>query len=61
MVSKSYQMTLSLVISNVGLLVAGPALAGSLDPSNTPGPTMHTLEEIYVKVALVASPQIDRR
>ena len=30
-----------------GLLMAGMARAGSLDPTNAPGPTMHTLEEIY--------------
>ena len=33
-----------------GLLVAGRALAGNLDPTNAPGPTMHTLEEIYQKM-----------
>ena len=31
-------------------MVMGRALAGSLNPTNAPGPTMHTLEEIYQKV-----------
>lgn len=41
----------------VGLLVVGRALAGSLDPTDAPGPTMHTLEEIYQKVDAFVSPQ----
>lgn len=36
------------------MLVAGRTLAGSLDPTTAPGPTMHTLEEIYQKVQNVA-------
>ena len=39
----------SLAIIVTGLLTAGRVLAGSLDPTNAPGPTMHTLEEIYQK------------
>jgi hypothetical protein len=31
------------------LLLTGRSPAGSLDPTNAPGPTMHTLEEIYQK------------
>lgn len=37
------------------LLLAGISLAGSLDPTNAPGPTMHTLEEIYQKVSWLSS------
>lgn len=32
-----------------GILCAGTAQAGSLDPTNSPASTMHTLEEIYQK------------
>ena len=32
------------------LTVVGVAKAGNLDPTNAPGPTMHTLEDIYQKV-----------
>jgi hypothetical protein len=38
------------VMITAGLLLAGRALTGSLDPTNAPGPTMHTLEEIYQKL-----------
>jgi hypothetical protein len=39
-----------MAMAAAGLFVAGRALAGSLDPTNVPGPTMHTLEEIYQKI-----------
>lgn len=47
---KQYQKVMSAAVLTVGLLTASRALAGSLDPTNAPGPTMHTLEEIYQKV-----------
>jgi len=48
---KQYWMAGVLV---AGLLMAGRVLAGSLDPTNAPGSTMHTLEEIYQKVQNLA-------
>ena len=45
---------MSAAVLAAGLLVAGRAMAGSLDPTNTPGPTMHTLEEIYQKVTAIS-------
>lgn len=39
----------NLMVMAAGLLMATWTLAGSLDPTNAPGPTMHTLEEIYQK------------
>lgn len=36
----------------VSLLFVGRTQAGNLDPTNGPEPTMHTLEEIYQKVAV---------
>jgi hypothetical protein len=44
---KMYGKAMSVAIWVVGLLVVGRSMAGSLDPTNAPGPTMHTLEEIY--------------
>ena len=61
---KQYQKVMSAAVLTVGLMVAGSVLAGSLDPTNAPGPTMRTLQEIYDKqdathqlVELIASPQ----
>ena len=34
----------------VVMMCSSVASAGSLDPTNAPGPTMHTLEEIYQKI-----------
>jgi hypothetical protein len=45
-----------LALAAMGLMIAG-ALAGSLDPAAPPGPTMHTLDEIYQKVDTMAAPQ----
>ncbi len=52
--SKPYQSVMSVVVVAMCLMVAGRTLAGSLDPTNAPGPTMHTLEEIYQKVQNLA-------
>jgi len=52
--SKQYGKMMSAAVLAVGLLVAGRTLAGSLDPTNAPGPTMHTLQEIYQKVENLA-------
>ena len=41
------QNAICLAVLAAGLLIAGRALAGSLDPTNAPGPTMHTLQELY--------------
>ena len=38
----------------VFILLSGRLTAGSLDPTNAPGPTMHTLEEIYQKVSWIS-------
>lgn len=55
--SKQYGKGMSMVVLMAGMLVAARALAGDLDPTNAPGSTMHTLEEIYQKVADIDSPQ----
>lgn len=54
---KQYQIVMSAAVLAAGLVVAGRTLAGSLYPTNAPGPTMHTLEEIYQKVDAFVSPQ----
>lgn len=38
----------------IGCLLTVQAAAGNLDPTNAPGPTMHTLEEIYQALNAVA-------
>jgi len=38
----------------VGMLVAARSQAGMLDPTNAPGPTMHSLDEIYQKLENIA-------
>ncbi len=52
--SKPYQSVMSVAVVATCLMMAGRTLAGSLDPTNAPGPTMHTLEEIYQKVQNLA-------
>jgi hypothetical protein len=54
---KQYGKVVSAAVWAAGLLMAGRAMAGRLDPTNAPGPTMHTLEEIYQKVGAFVSPQ----
>ena len=44
------QIVMSVAILTANLFVAGKATAGNLEPTSAPGPTMHTLEEIYQKV-----------
>lgn len=61
---KQWRVKMSVVVVALCLFVAGRSTAGSLDPTNAPGPTMHTLEEIYqrqlatdLKVSLLVLPQ----
>jgi len=53
---KQHRNVIRVAVLVAGLLMAGRALAGSLDPTNAPGPTMHTLEEIYQKVSATLGP-----
>jgi len=48
--SNQYQGVIDAAAVMMCLFVAGRVLAGSLNPTNAPGPTMHTLEEIYQKL-----------
>jgi hypothetical protein len=52
MMRKQFRKLMSAVIVAAGLLLAGRTLAGNLDPTSAPGPTMHSLEEIYQIVAV---------
>jgi hypothetical protein len=54
MMRKPYRSVLGLAVAGLGLMATGTVRAGSLDPTNAPGPTMHTLEEIYQKVQNLA-------
>jgi len=36
-------------------IIPGMLMAGDLDPSSSPAPTMHTLDEIYHKIDSIAS------
>ena len=46
---KQYRIVMKSVVVAMSFLMACRVSAGSLDPTNAPGPTMHTLEEIYQK------------
>lgn len=48
------QSVMRAVAVAVSVLVACRTMAGSLNPTNAPSPTMHTLEEIYQKVQNLA-------
>lgn len=47
----------STVVALCGMLAAQRTTAGNLDPTNMPGGTMHTLDDIYWAIAKVAAPQ----
>jgi len=49
LVMDKFRNKAGMVLVVVGLLIAGRGMAGSLDPANPTGPTMHTLEESYQK------------
>ena len=49
-----YRKMMSVAAVAAGMIVAGIARAGMLDPTNAPGPTMHTLEDIYQKLESIA-------
>ena len=47
---KQYWILMSRAAVVLSVRIAGRATAGSLNPTNAPGTTMHTLEEIYQKL-----------
>lgn len=50
--NKLFNRAAALTVATGCLFPAARAMAGNLDPTNAPGPTMHTLEEIYQKVSV---------
>ena len=47
---RANEKVMGAVVLALVLLLTGRTIAGNIDPTNAPGPTMHTLEEIYQKV-----------
>ncbi len=56
--NKQYKKLMSATAVAVSMLVAGRTSAGSLNPTNGPCPTMHTLEEIY-QLQVVTDQKVD--
>jgi len=52
---KQYHSVMRAAAVAVSVLVAGRTMAGSLNPTNAPSPTMHTLEDIYQKLQSMGS------
>ena len=53
MSNSRFTLGVSLLLS--GFYALSRATAGMMDPTNAPGPTMHTLDEIYQKVSWLSS------
>ena len=49
-----YGQIMFVAVLATGMFVAGSSRAGMLDPTNAPGPTMHSLEDIYQRLESLA-------